>query len=143
VNVSPQQLMARGFTANVTDVLSATGMDPTCLVLEVTESIFVDDSERAMTILRELKGLGLRLALDDFGTRQPNRPPGIHPEGRFTTPLERDYKVSVRSFQAAASSLDRAHRGSFARLDRRRIRPRVPRHWRHRGRSRRPFATVR
>jgi len=68
VNVSPQQLMAPGFISTVTDVLAATAMDPACLVLEVTETIFIEDDEHAMTILDQLKALGIRLALDDFGT---------------------------------------------------------------------------
>ena len=43
-------------------------MDPTALVLEMTENILIEDSERAMTVLVDLKELGIRLALDDFGT---------------------------------------------------------------------------
>ena len=43
-------------------------MDPAALVLEMTEGLFIDDSERAMTVLDDLKSLGVRLALDDFGT---------------------------------------------------------------------------
>ena len=43
-------------------------MDPTALTLEMTENIFIEDSERARTVLADLKELGVRLALDDFGT---------------------------------------------------------------------------
>jgi EAL domain-containing protein (putative c-di-GMP-specific phosphodiesterase class I) len=43
-------------------------MDPTALILEVTENIFIGDGDGAMNVLRELKELGIRLALDDFGT---------------------------------------------------------------------------
>jgi EAL domain-containing protein (putative c-di-GMP-specific phosphodiesterase class I) len=43
-------------------------MDPLALVLEITENIFIEDTERAMIVLSELKKLGIRLALDDFGT---------------------------------------------------------------------------
>ncbi len=68
VNVSARQLLAPGFAGRVGDVLQQTGMDPTALVLEVTESIFIDDSERAIGVLADLKHLGVRLALDDFGT---------------------------------------------------------------------------
>jgi EAL domain-containing protein (putative c-di-GMP-specific phosphodiesterase class I) len=49
-------------------VLSDTGTDPALLTLEVTESVFVQDSERALVVLNELKQLGVKLALDDFGT---------------------------------------------------------------------------
>ncbi|MDQ6688787.1 MAG: EAL domain-containing protein [Actinomycetota bacterium] len=68
VNVSARQLMDRRFCAIVADVLATTGMDPACLVLEVTEGIFIDDDLRAMKVLAELKTQGVRLALDDFGT---------------------------------------------------------------------------
>jgi EAL domain-containing protein (putative c-di-GMP-specific phosphodiesterase class I) len=43
-------------------------MDPTALVLEMTENVFIEDGERATAVLIELKRLGVRLALDDFGT---------------------------------------------------------------------------
>jgi EAL domain-containing protein (putative c-di-GMP-specific phosphodiesterase class I) len=52
----------------VADVLDQTGMDPSALILEMTENIFIEDSERAMTVLADLKEHGIRLALDDFGT---------------------------------------------------------------------------
>src|SRR5207244_761838 len=44
------------------------GTDPERVTLEVTESVFVQDSERARIVLTELKRIGVRLALDDFGT---------------------------------------------------------------------------
>jgi diguanylate cyclase (GGDEF)-like protein len=68
VNVSVRQLMARGFCDSVMLVLERHEMDPDDLVLEVTESIFVEDIERASTVLADLKALGIRIALDDFGT---------------------------------------------------------------------------
>lgn len=60
--------MRPGFSATVSDVLDSTGMNPSALVLEVTEGIFIDDSDRTMRVLADLKKLGVRLALDDFGT---------------------------------------------------------------------------
>ncbi|MDQ1605099.1 MAG: hypothetical protein QOE01_2944 [Actinomycetota bacterium] len=68
VNVSARQLMARGFVDTVKDVLDRTGMEPAALVLEVTESVFVEDNDRVIQMLTDLKNLGLQLALDDFGT---------------------------------------------------------------------------
>ncbi len=68
VNVSIRQLMSSDIGAVVTRVLDETGMDPASLVLEMTENVFIEDSERAMTILADLDELGVRLALDDFGT---------------------------------------------------------------------------
>jgi diguanylate cyclase (GGDEF)-like protein len=68
VNVSPHQLMAPGFLAMVEDVLSVTRTDAKNLCVEITESSFVQDAQRALTVLAGLKGLGVQLALDDFGT---------------------------------------------------------------------------
>ena len=68
VNVSASQLMSADFTATVGEVLENTGTDPRLLTLEITESVFVQDSERARVVLRELKRIGVNLALDDFGT---------------------------------------------------------------------------
>jgi diguanylate cyclase (GGDEF)-like protein len=68
VNVSPRQFMSQNFCRTVRQVLAETSMDPTSLILEVTENVFIDDVARATTLLAELKDLGVRLALDDFGT---------------------------------------------------------------------------
>lgn len=68
VNVSGGQLLSTGFCDLVEDTLATTGMDPSALVLELTENILIEDSDRSMTVLSRLKALGVRLALDDFGT---------------------------------------------------------------------------
>lgn len=68
VNVSAHQLMAPGFTADVAAILEAGHTDPALLTLEITESVFVQDSDRAHLVLGDLKDLGVMLALDDFGT---------------------------------------------------------------------------
>lgn len=68
VNVSARQLLDPGFPKLVTSVLEQTDTDPGALVLEVTESIFIEDDGDAHRILIELDDLGIRLSLDDFGT---------------------------------------------------------------------------
>ena len=68
VNVSAHQLMSAGFATIVADVLTRPTADPSQLTLEVTESAFVRDEQRALVVLAELKQLGVLLALDDFGT---------------------------------------------------------------------------
>jgi EAL domain-containing protein (putative c-di-GMP-specific phosphodiesterase class I) len=68
VNVSGRQLMSPNFSATIADVLDRTGMEPTALVLEITENILVEDSTHATTVLTDLKELGVQLAIDDFGT---------------------------------------------------------------------------
>jgi diguanylate cyclase (GGDEF)-like protein len=68
VNVSAHQLMSPGFLTAVTNILSLTRTDAKDLCLEITESAFVQDSRRALTVLSQLKELGVQIALDDFGT---------------------------------------------------------------------------
>lgn len=67
-NVSAYQVMSSNFAATVEDVLLSTHIDPGLVTLEVTESVFLQDSQRALVVLRDLKRLGVTLALDDFGT---------------------------------------------------------------------------
>ena len=68
VNVSVRQLMSAGFGASVARILEATRMDPAALVLELTEGVFIEDGTRATGVLADLKAMGVRLALDDFGS---------------------------------------------------------------------------
>jgi EAL domain-containing protein (putative c-di-GMP-specific phosphodiesterase class I) len=68
VNVSARQLVEPDFVAEVRRILWSSGVDPTRVVLELTESLLVEDSEAAVRVLWQLRGLGVRLALDDFGT---------------------------------------------------------------------------
>jgi diguanylate cyclase (GGDEF)-like protein len=67
VNVSPHQLMSVGFAHSVASILDTTGTDPAMLTLEVTERVFIHEDERALLVLSDLKDLGVKLALDDFG----------------------------------------------------------------------------
>jgi diguanylate cyclase (GGDEF)-like protein len=68
VNVSAHQLMAPEFPATVAAVLAETNTNPGVVTLEVTESVFLRDSDRALVALNHLKEIGVMLALDDFGT---------------------------------------------------------------------------
>jgi diguanylate cyclase (GGDEF)-like protein len=68
VNVSARQLMSANFCASVAGVLDRTSMDPIALILEITENILIEDSAHAMTVLADLKTLGIQIAVDDFGT---------------------------------------------------------------------------
>ncbi len=67
VNISATQLHRPGFTRSISEILAQSGLDPGTLVLEVTESILVSDAQTAQRSLKELKALGLLLAIDDFG----------------------------------------------------------------------------
>ncbi|WP_379550752.1 EAL domain-containing protein [Qipengyuania sp. DGS5-3] len=68
VNVSAIQFAHDDFPQIVEQALVASGLDPQRLVLEITESVFVGDTERAGRMFKELKKLNVQLALDDFGT---------------------------------------------------------------------------
>lgn len=67
VNVSARQLARPGFAQTVAYALSASGLPPHCLTVEVTETA-VFGGGQAVTTLHELRALGVRIALDDFGT---------------------------------------------------------------------------
>lgn len=67
VNISARQLR-EGFVEEVTGVLTSTGLEPTTLVLEVTETAAMHDPETTVAILDNLRSHGVRFSLDDFGT---------------------------------------------------------------------------
>jgi diguanylate cyclase (GGDEF)-like protein len=68
VNVSVRQLLAPGFVATVARALAATDTPASAVVLEITESVLMDDAGRAQLVLNEVRETGIRIALDDFGT---------------------------------------------------------------------------
>jgi diguanylate cyclase (GGDEF)-like protein/PAS domain S-box-containing protein len=68
VNLSARQLQRPEIVADVAEILMQTQLDPVDLVLEITESVMMEDMEMSIQRLAELKALGVRLAVDDFGT---------------------------------------------------------------------------
>jgi EAL domain-containing protein (putative c-di-GMP-specific phosphodiesterase class I) len=68
VNLSMRQLNDEALVREIQAVLAETGMDPTMLELEVTESSIMHNAARAVEILTAIKHLGVKLAIDDFGT---------------------------------------------------------------------------
>jgi len=68
VNLSAKQLQSESIVRDVAEALEFSGLDPATLVLEITETVMMTDSDIAIARLNELKGLGVRIALDDFGT---------------------------------------------------------------------------
>lgn len=68
VNLSRRQLQQDDFVARLVCILDATGLPPASLVLEITETHLMQDSNATLGALRQLAALGVRLALDDFGT---------------------------------------------------------------------------
>ncbi len=67
VNLSERQLRDPDLIASVRRALDDTGLDPALLVLELTEGMLIDEAEATLARLRELRELGVRLAIDDFG----------------------------------------------------------------------------
>jgi diguanylate cyclase (GGDEF)-like protein/PAS domain S-box-containing protein len=68
VNLSGRQLERAELIKEVVDAVDAAGLDPQSLILELTESVLLADTEPVARTLQELRSLGYRLALDDFGT---------------------------------------------------------------------------
>lgn len=68
VNLSPVQFINKNLIQHVTATLQASGLDPSRLELEITESVLLDKNEQTLQTLRELKAVGIQIAMDDFGT---------------------------------------------------------------------------
>lgn len=68
VNVSAIDFRQRGFVEGIARTLKETGLDPTQLELEITESVLMQNVDTTVAILKAIKQLGIRLAIDDFGT---------------------------------------------------------------------------
>jgi diguanylate cyclase (GGDEF)-like protein/PAS domain S-box-containing protein len=68
VNLSVKQLQSETIVADVRGALEQSGLPPSTLVLEITETVVMADTDLAVRRLRDLKSLGVRLAMDDFGT---------------------------------------------------------------------------
>jgi EAL domain-containing protein (putative c-di-GMP-specific phosphodiesterase class I) len=68
VNVSAVQFRQEGFCRLVRTVLNDTGLDPEYLQLELTESILLANADLMLSVVSELKNMGVTLAIDDFGT---------------------------------------------------------------------------
>jgi Amt family ammonium transporter len=72
VNLSARQLREPGLAGAVAEALVASGTEPEDLILEITESVLVEDFRSAVPALRVLRASGVRIAIDDFGTGYSN-----------------------------------------------------------------------
>lgn len=68
VNVSVKQFRQPDFFQMVENILKINQLDPHCLELEITESVFMEDMQEVIRMLEKLKELGIQLSIDDFGT---------------------------------------------------------------------------
>jgi len=68
VNLSARQCAQTDLVDMVASILKKTGLDPSYLKLELTESLIVEDSEATVTMLLKLREIGVQIQIDDFGT---------------------------------------------------------------------------
>jgi diguanylate cyclase (GGDEF)-like protein/PAS domain S-box-containing protein len=68
VNLSGRQINQSDLIPVVSNVLADTGLDPSSLILEMTESVLMADAEGTIIVLRALRNLGVHISIDDFGT---------------------------------------------------------------------------
>jgi EAL domain-containing protein (putative c-di-GMP-specific phosphodiesterase class I) len=67
VNVSPVQLKSPTLALRIASILAASNLSPHRLEIEMTETVFIHDDEETLAILHQLRSIGVRIALDDFG----------------------------------------------------------------------------
>ncbi len=67
VNLSTRQFAQANVVGEIKEIIRATGINPACLELEITESLAMDNSERTTSKLQELRDMGLEVTIDDFG----------------------------------------------------------------------------
>lgn len=68
VNLSARQFRQSDLIAEIERVIDITGIEPSCLELEITESILMGDIDSALRMMEQIRSLGVQLAIDDFGT---------------------------------------------------------------------------
>ena len=68
VNISAAQFRGSGLMQVIINALAASGLHPTRLEIEITETVLLQDKEATLAVLHQLRALGIRIAMDDFGT---------------------------------------------------------------------------
>ena len=68
INISPIQFMERNFVENFEKIIQEYNVDPSILIVEITENTLLENSKMVISNLRRLKSLGVQVALDDYGT---------------------------------------------------------------------------
>jgi PAS domain S-box-containing protein len=68
VNITPKEFAQPDLASEIGKTLAQVGLDPSCLQMEIVETIAMGDTEKSGQVLAELKALGIRLSIDDFGT---------------------------------------------------------------------------
>ncbi len=68
LNISGRQLIFLSFPKDVQSILERTGVDPSALLFEITESVLLDNSGACIQCIKQIRELGIQFCLDDFGT---------------------------------------------------------------------------
>lgn len=68
INISPLQLVSYHFVNNLYSLIEKYGVDPSLIVLEITERVLIDSNHEVISILNNIKEIGCKISLDDFGT---------------------------------------------------------------------------
>ena len=68
VNVSPRQIREKDFLVKIGSALETSELESRWLELEITEGVIIEDIERAIATLSDIKAMGVQLSIDDFGT---------------------------------------------------------------------------
>jgi diguanylate cyclase (GGDEF)-like protein/PAS domain S-box-containing protein len=114
-NLSPRQLWTPRLAERLLGILHESGVDPSTLTAEITESTAMADPDRTHRVLRDLHSWGLKLAIDDFGTgysslaRLKHMPVDVLKIDReFIRDVDRDVRLAgmVRAMIQVAQSLD-------------------------------------
>jgi EAL domain-containing protein (putative c-di-GMP-specific phosphodiesterase class I) len=115
VNVSPPEVLAPGFVDRVQQAVTAAGLQPGLLVLEISERLAVSDAPAIRERIDRLRQLGVRIAIDDFGTGHLSLTDlrdlpidAVKIDNSLVEPLGQDTRANslVRSMVAIAGALD-------------------------------------
>jgi len=68
VNVSTRQFRQKDLVDHISQALTDSALNPSCLELELTENFFMEDTQQSRSALEQIKAMGIRISLDDFGT---------------------------------------------------------------------------
>ena len=68
LNASARHLMKNGFIDEIRELIDMSGIDPSQLEIEITESILIDSADKALQCINKLRDMGVKFAIDDFGT---------------------------------------------------------------------------
>ena len=109
VNVSPVQFNGDNFDQEVLEVIAETGVDPSRLVLEITESTLMSSQQKTERALARLRENGIRFSIDDFGT-------GFSSLSYLTRLPVSSIKIDKAFIKAMGEGLDRRHRRPQAGL---------------------------